>query len=186
MGWGRKHSVVDYVFSYEIGRLYEYHNLVMFECCRRGIYVDTNWFLRTYRGKKLGVRSLTEVGTYVHYQGEIIYPDDKGVFNVPSSTSKISIRNHIFTYSLTNPLVTYWLDGFEVERITKSSSDMEEVHYTNLEGGTYHFTMILQDAFGKGSNHLDITIKKAKRSQNAAQVPNFQQIFYLYHPKTPA
>ena len=75
MGWGRKHSVVDYVFRYEIGRLYEYHNLVMFECCRRGIYVDTNWFLRTYRGKKLGVRSLTEVGTYVHHQGDIIYPE---------------------------------------------------------------------------------------------------------------
>lgn len=48
---------------------------VMFECGSRGIYVDTNWFLRTYRGKKLGVRSLTEVGTYVHYQGDTIYPE---------------------------------------------------------------------------------------------------------------
>ena len=107
-------------------------------------------------------RSSLYISVYQTACPEIIYPDDKGVFNVPSSTSKISIRNHIFTYSLTNPLVTYWLDGFEVDRITKSSSDMEEVHYTNLEGGTYHFTMILQDAFGKGSNHLDITIKKAK------------------------
>ena len=111
---------------------------------------------------RLDISNIKMAVPFIEADGEIIYPDDKGVFNVPSSTSKISIRDHIFTYSLTNPLVTYWLDGFEVERITKSSSDMEEVHYTNLEGGTYHFTMILQDAFGKGSNHLDITIKKAK------------------------
>ena len=75
MGWGRKHATVDYVFKYEISRLYEYHCLVMYECGRRGIKVDIDWFLRTYRGKKLGVRSLTEVGIYVHHREDTIYPE---------------------------------------------------------------------------------------------------------------
>ena len=111
---------------------------------------------------RLDVSNIKMAVPFIEADGEIVYPDANGVFHVDSSTSKISIRNHIFTYSLIDPLITYWLDGFEEERITKSCSDMEEVVYTNLEGGTYHFTMILQDAFGKGSNHLDITIKKSK------------------------
>lgn len=50
-GWGKKHSVVDYVFRYDRQRLYDYHILVMKEMFRRGYNIDSRWWYYKYRGK---------------------------------------------------------------------------------------------------------------------------------------
>ena len=50
-GWGRKHSVVDYVFSYSVKRLVSYHFLVLREMERRGYQPDQQWYSPEYRGK---------------------------------------------------------------------------------------------------------------------------------------
>ena len=64
-GWGKKHSVVDYVFKYDLAHLYEYHCLVIHEMAKRNFVLDLNWYFRTYRGKSLPHASLSEVGTFV-------------------------------------------------------------------------------------------------------------------------
>ena len=64
-GWGKKHSVVDYVFKYDLAHLYEYHSIVMAEMTQRYYTIDSKWFNRTYRGQKLPKSSLYEVGTFV-------------------------------------------------------------------------------------------------------------------------
>jgi len=53
-GWGRKHSTVDYVFTYKPDRLIAYHHLVMDEMKKRGYRPDDIWTNATYRGKELG------------------------------------------------------------------------------------------------------------------------------------
>lgn len=53
-GWGRNHSVVNYVFSYEPTRLVAYHYLVMEEMQRRGYHPDPIWENVCYRGKAIG------------------------------------------------------------------------------------------------------------------------------------
>lgn len=53
-GWGRKHSVVDYVFTHPIEWLWAYHMRVMKEMLNRGYNPDKTWFDVTYRGKDLG------------------------------------------------------------------------------------------------------------------------------------
>lgn len=52
-GWGKKHSVVDYVFEYPIGKLVAYHYRIMHEAIKRGINIDKTWLDPTYRGKLL-------------------------------------------------------------------------------------------------------------------------------------
>lgn len=52
MGWGRKHSTVDYVFTYNVKRLVDYHYLVLKEMERRGYEPDRLWYCPEYRGKK--------------------------------------------------------------------------------------------------------------------------------------
>lgn len=75
-GWGRKHSVVDYVFGYEPARLYAYHCLVMDEMVRRGFSPDVLWYNRLYRGKNLPPFTLSETGSYCFLgQDDIIYPE---------------------------------------------------------------------------------------------------------------
>ena len=54
LGWGRKHSTVDYVFDNSWDKLYYYHTLVIQEMIRRGFNVFADWCLFSYRGKKLG------------------------------------------------------------------------------------------------------------------------------------
>ena len=53
-GWGRRHSVVNYVFKYSPNRLVAYHYLVMNEMKRRGYKPDEMWYNGNWRGKALG------------------------------------------------------------------------------------------------------------------------------------
>ena len=50
-GWGRKHSVVNYVFEHHVAYLIQYHSLVMGECVIRGFKIDNKWYDLNYRGK---------------------------------------------------------------------------------------------------------------------------------------
>ena len=54
-GWGKKHSVVDYVFTHNSTYLACYHSLVMDEMFRRGYIPDTTWYIPNYRGKNVGI-----------------------------------------------------------------------------------------------------------------------------------
>ena len=52
-GWGRPHSVVNYVFQYKPEHLVAYHYLVMDEMERRGYHPDSIWRCANWRGKTL-------------------------------------------------------------------------------------------------------------------------------------
>lgn len=53
-GWGRKHSGVNYVFTYSPDYLIAYHLLVMEEMKSRGYKPDPVWYNHNWRGSKLG------------------------------------------------------------------------------------------------------------------------------------
>ncbi len=50
-GWGKSHSVVNYVFRYSRERLWFYHMQVMREMQRRGFNPESCWVDPGYRGK---------------------------------------------------------------------------------------------------------------------------------------
>ena len=53
-GWGRKHSVVNYVFKTYHFKLVAYHYLVMDEMKRRGYKPNEVWYNVNWRGSVLG------------------------------------------------------------------------------------------------------------------------------------
>lgn len=53
-GWGKRHSVVNYVFEHPMEALEDYHAIVMEEMVRRGYKPNPLWWFRGYRGKHLG------------------------------------------------------------------------------------------------------------------------------------
>ena len=53
-GWGRRHSVINYVFDYDPSRLVAYHHLVMNEMERRGYHPDPIWRNANWRGTRFG------------------------------------------------------------------------------------------------------------------------------------
>ena len=62
-GWGKPHSVVNYVFKYSRVKLALYHLEVMYEMERRGYAVDKKWFDFEYRGKSCLPDTMEEVAT---------------------------------------------------------------------------------------------------------------------------
>ncbi|MBP3856792.1 MAG: HD domain-containing protein [Ruminiclostridium sp.] len=108
------------------------------------------------------VNDLKAVISWIEADGEIIYPDSAGVFNVESSTQKITIPGFVFNYSLTDPQVSYQLEGFDRESVTLSRSELVPVDYTNLRGGEYRFVLNVKDAMGRGNKEVSVRIVKAR------------------------
>ena len=81
-GWGRKHSVVNYVFEHDPSLLVAYHYLVMDEMRRRGYKPDESWRNPCYRGKDLAMDwnfadadFVDDQYCYATHKGGIIYPE---------------------------------------------------------------------------------------------------------------
>ena len=81
-GWGKKHSVVDYVFTHDPSWLVAYHFLVMDEMVRRGYRPDPVWRDPYWRGSTLGrdekfadADFVDDQYCYAKNKGGVIYPE---------------------------------------------------------------------------------------------------------------
>lgn len=81
-GWGRKHSVVNYVFNYSPNRLIAYHHLIMEEIERRGYHPDPIWYRVDWRGTRLGEEKgwgneikVNEIKCFCRDGSAMIYPE---------------------------------------------------------------------------------------------------------------
>lgn len=81
-GWGRRHSVVNYVFNYSPNRLIAYHHLVMEEMERRGYHPDPIWYQTNWRGTRLGKENgwsneiaISEIKSFCRDGSAMIYPE---------------------------------------------------------------------------------------------------------------
>ncbi len=82
---------------------------------------------------------------------------------IPSDCKRLSIFANAFTYSLNNPYLSYYLEGFDDEPVLVKKQDMKSVTYTNLKGGTYYFHLsILNTMTGQPDGEIVITIVKEK------------------------
>ena len=108
------------------------------------------------------VSDLKQAVPFVDTDGVRLYPDEDGSFTLPADIQKLTIYAFVYNYSLTDPKVSYYLEGFEDEEIMVSRSELTPVTYTNLPGGSYKFVMELKDALGRGSNTLSVPIIKQR------------------------
>lgn len=53
-GWGKKHSIVDYVFKHPYWWLCLYHDEIMFEMRYRGYKHSSDWQCYAWRGNEIG------------------------------------------------------------------------------------------------------------------------------------
>ena len=81
-GWGKKHSVVDYVFKYNPAKLVVYHYIIMEEMERRGYHPDRTWDNPDWRGNTLNEqvdwadrKEVDQLWMNINQIGQIIYPE---------------------------------------------------------------------------------------------------------------
>lgn len=86
-GWGKKHSVVDYVFTHDPSWLVAYHFLVMDEMERRGYHPDPVWRNPFWRGSTLGMDDkfadpdfVDDQYAYAVHKNGIIYPEHNDTY----------------------------------------------------------------------------------------------------------
>jgi len=78
-GWGRNHSVVNYVFTHPKEWLWAYHMRVMAEMINRGYNPDIKWSQIWYQGESMPARDKDEIdidGLNAKFAaGGYIYPE---------------------------------------------------------------------------------------------------------------
>jgi len=82
-GWGRNHSVVNYVFEHPKEWLWAYHMRVMSEMLNRGYHPDMKWADMRYQGESLPLRDIVDGAEEVDMagmtekleSGDYIYPE---------------------------------------------------------------------------------------------------------------
>ena len=86
-GWGKKHSVVDYVFKHNPAKLVAYHYIIMEEMERRGYHPDRTWDNPDWRGNTLNEqvdwadrKEVDQLWMNVNQIGQIIYPEHNEVY----------------------------------------------------------------------------------------------------------
>ena len=108
------------------------------------------------------VNDLKATIPYIEADGRTIYPDGNGTFTIPSDTQKLTVPAFVYNYSLSDPQVSYRLEGFDRESTSVNRSSLIPADYTNLRGGTYYFIMQLKDSLGRGNKEVSVKIVKEK------------------------
>ena len=99
---------------------------------------------------------------FIEADGEMIFPDVNGEFRISQGVRKVTVYPFVFNYSLTNPKVSYKLEGFEDNSTVVLRSGLAPVDYTNLFGGEYTFVLSVLDPTDGSEKSISVTIIKEK------------------------
>ena len=109
-----------------------------------------------------GIKNIKQNVSHIEADGVRYYPDKNGAFTIPADTKKLTIYAFVFNYTLDDPNLTYYLEGFDRKPIEVDVKDLAPLTYTNLKGGEYRFVMELNDDLGGKSQKLVVPIIKEK------------------------
>ncbi len=99
---------------------------------------------------------------YIDADGVRFYPDQSGDFYLPGNSKKLTLYPYVLSYSLTDPEVSYHLDGFDLRNKTVPRSKLMPVDFTNLKLGTYRFFMMVEDPVGHSEQYAYFRIIKGR------------------------
>ncbi|MDE7362218.1 MAG: HD domain-containing protein [Oscillospiraceae bacterium] len=96
--------------------------------------------------------------------------DDKTVMikegetvTIPADCKRLTIHGYALTFGLSNPRLSYTLEGFDDRKYSVSRQDMQPVSYTNLEHGEYTFRFsVINTMTGEETKSISIKFLKKK------------------------
>ncbi len=136
-------------FCDEQGRLYL--------SCGTGIYiVDMQHYMTRERSYRLMVSKAVLDG--------VPFPLDRNEqFIISRDTSKIEFFPEVVNYSVSDPYVSYWLEGFDAHETLIPQSALSKVAYTNLPSGnyTFHLAVLDKDMRVQEQSHYSLVKEKA-------------------------
>ena len=96
--------------------------------------------------------------------------DDKRVMiksgetlKVPANCKRLTIYAYALTFGLSNPRLSYSLEGFDSEVFSVTQQNLRPISYTNLDSGAYTFNFSAIDpATGEPATNISIKMEKEK------------------------
>ncbi|MCR5507219.1 MAG: HD domain-containing protein [Lachnospiraceae bacterium] len=83
--------------------------------------------------------------------------------SIPAGSRRLVINAYALSYGLSNPTISYYMDGFDTEPIITSKQDLQQISYTNLDGGRYVFYInVLDDKTGEIRESRTLSIIKER------------------------
>lgn len=104
---------------------------------------------------------------FAEIDGRLVVIDNDGegeaVVEIPPNCKRLTICGYALTFGLTNPRLSYMLEGFDRKPVTLSRQEMTPVSYTNLEHGEYRFRLSIIDTMtGEETQSIAVTFVKKK------------------------
>ena len=100
---------------------------------------------------------------YLEANGVRYYPNKDNEVKLPASAKTVKIYGFALTYSMQNPRIEYYLEGFDKEPAWVTKNEMEPVRYTNLSGGKYVYRMsVVNTSTGEVQQEMSLYIIKGK------------------------
>ena len=130
----------------------------LFVSCDSGVYmINMNHYNDSIRSYRMSVKNIRVDGVLHHLNiGDVI--------NIPRGATKLELFPEVINYSINNPYVMYYLEGFDDKPIILPQREMTgSVVYTNLPSKEYTFHLaVMDDKKGKVLERLSYRINKEK------------------------
>ena len=110
----------------------------------------------------LKIKNAHLIVPFVEVDDTLYYVDKSNSITIPSSAKRITIYGYALSYTLDNPELQYYLEGFDEDVFDTTKRNLSEVTYTNLDGGNYTFHLRTVASEAKDIQEVTVTIKKEK------------------------
>ena len=97
----------------------------------------------------------------VEVDGKELYVGEDSTITIPANTKRLTVYGYALTYSIKNPSISSYLEGFDEEPEIYPQQDMEPQTYTNLDAGTYTYHFAIVDPLTRvEQEYIELTIVK--------------------------
>ena len=137
----------------------------LYICCREGVTsVNINHYFEQNTQIKANLNSI--------YSGnQKILPNENGIYVLPATNERIKLSASVMDYTMTNPIVHFFLEGAKDDGITVSRNELQSLEYTELPYGNYKLHIQILN-HNKNQVLLDNTFEIVKK-------PRFTEILVI-------
>ena len=117
---------------------------------------------------KVNINEVVDQGSDVQLAIPSVQVDDRTIpvkegetVFLPAGSRRLVIDAYALTFGLSNPRISYYLEGFDESPVHTTKQEMKPASYTNLDGGKYCFHLnVINDETGEVEKSLSIQIVK--------------------------
>ncbi|MBQ3423797.1 MAG: HD domain-containing protein [Clostridia bacterium] len=106
---------------------------------------DTGVFIIDTQRYTSGINAYRMSVTSVRLDSAVSEVGRRSTIGIPRGINKVELVPEIINYTIQDPYVGYWLEGFDPDWTIQPQSTLSNITYTNLAAGTYTFHLAVFD-----------------------------------------